>query len=408
MIWFLICAGSLLLAVLTIVLFPLLRAAPQSGGAESPALSLEILREQLDELEERAGRGDRTEYEAERAEIERRALEDAGGAAQPVRSGERPYKGLAAAVAAAVGALSVGLYLMIGEPGALRPDSIPAAGNQQSAHAVTPQQIEGMVAKLAERLQQSPNDPEGWLMLARSYSALGRYPEAAAAFGRASALLPENAQLLSDYADTLAMAQGRTLLGAPEQLIERALKADPRNIKALALSGSVAFERKSYADAIKEWRKVLALVPAESNVAARMRSSIADVEARMQGASAGNQAATAAATSIRGVVSLDTGLRKTVSDADTVFIFARAASGPRMPLAIMRATVGDLPKRFELTDGMGMPNGPSLSDFKQVIVGARVSRTGNALPQPGDLEGYSSVVDLGARDVNIAISSKVP
>lgn len=408
MTWFLICAGLLLIAVLALVLFPLLRPMPQNSGVESSALSLDILREQLDELERRAADGDRAEYEVECAEIERRALEDGGAIAQPVvQASAGPHKGLAAAVAVAVCAVSVGLYLLLGQPAALAPESAPVAGGQQAAHAVTPQQLMGMVAKLSERLQENPNDAEGWLMLARSYTALGRYPEASAAFGRASALIPDNAQLLSDYADTLAMAQGRSLFGEPEKLIQRALAADPRNLKALALSGSVAFGRGNYADAITQWRKILAIVPAGSNVAAGINNSIADAESRLKGMPEASRPTGHVAASVGGVVSLDTGLRQTVSDTDTVFIFARAPSGPRMPLAVMRATVRDLPQRFELNDGMGMPNGPRLSSVKQVVIGARVSRTGSATPQPGDLEGYSSIVDLGAKDVNVAISGRV-
>lgn len=279
MIWFLICAGLLLLAVLAVVLLPLLRPMPQASGVKSSALSLDILREQMEELERRAAQGDCVDYAAERAEIERRALEDGSGDARASEGGEGARKGLAAAIAVSVCALSVGLYVVLGEPQALRPDSV--AENRQAPHAVTPQQIMGMVAKLAGRLEKNPNDPDGWMMLARSYTALGRYSEASAAFGRASSLMPENAQVLSDYADALAMAQGRSLLGEPEKIIRRALKADPRNVKALALSGSAAFERRNYADAIAGWRKILAVVPAESDIAARIKESIADAEARM-------------------------------------------------------------------------------------------------------------------------------
>ncbi|MCK9283261.1 MAG: c-type cytochrome biogenesis protein CcmI [Rhodocyclaceae bacterium] len=406
---FLICAALLAFVSLAIVLAPLLRTAqPDRKAGESSDLSLDILREQLAELEHRAGDVDRSEYEADRAEIERRALEDFGNVSPPAEAVDTPRRGLAATIGLTVCALAIGLYLLIGEPDVLRSGGGPGADGQQAAHAITPQQIQSMVSKLAERLQQSPNDPDGWFMLARSYNALGRYPEAAAAFGRASELMPDNAQLLSDYADTLAMAQGRSLLGAPEALINRALKADPRNVKALALSGSAAFERRKYAAAISEWRKVLAIVPAESGVATSIRNSIVDAESRLSGR-AGEPVSVAATTaSIRGVVSLDAGLRKTVADSDTVFIFARAVSGPRMPLAILRATVRDLPKRFELNDSMGMPDGPKLSDFSQVVVGARVSRSGNALPQPGDLEGYSQTIPLGAGDVSVAIVGTVP
>lgn len=138
-----------------------------------------------------------------------------------------------------------------------------------------------MVARLAEKLQQNPNDGAGWLMLGRSYVTLKRFPEAAAAYGRASQLLPQSADLFADYADVLAMAQGRRLSGEPEKLIARALEIDPRHVKALALSGSAAFERGDYEVAVREWEKILAIVPADSSVAQRIGNSIADAKRRM-------------------------------------------------------------------------------------------------------------------------------
>lgn len=405
---FLIVATLLVVAALAAVLVPLLRAARNTEGTESSALSLQVLREQLGELDNefRAGTLDPAQYETERAEIERRAIEDGHPSAARPLPEKRPVW-LAVAIGSAAIALTVGLYLLLGTPGAMQPASGP--GNpQQNAHAVTPQQILAMVAKLAERLQENPADGEGWLMLARSYNALGRFPEASAAFGRATSLLPEDAQLLSDYADTLAMAQGRRLQGDPETIIKRALAADPRNIKALALSGSAAFERQDYTAAIGEWRKVLAVVPADSDVAQRIHSSIADAEARA-GKSTSPIGATApsAGAAIRGVVSLDSGLRSQVADSDTVFVFARAAAGPRMPLAIKRMTVRELPARFALDDSMSMAGGPKLSDHAQVVVGARVSRSGNATPQSGDLEGHADPVAVGSENVRVTISRPV-
>lgn len=406
---FLIVAALLTAIALAAVLLPLLR--PPRGGAdaaEATDLSLRVLREQLGELESecREGTLDRAQYEKECAEIERRALED--GKAPAAAAADRRRVWLAAATAAAVCAAAIGLYALLGTPAAFQPTA--AAGHAgQNAHAVSPQQIEAMVAKLAERLQANPADGEGWLMLARSYNALGRFPEASAAYGRAFSILPPDAQHLSDYADTLAMAQGRRLAGEPEKIIARALAADPRNIKALALSGSAAFERQDYARAIGEWRKVLEIVPADSTIAARIGNSIADAEQRAGGTPGQPAAAKASAPALAGIVALDSTLRSRVADGDTVFVFARAAEGSRMPLAIKRMTVRELPARFVLDDSMGMAGGPKLSAQKQVIVGARVSRSGNATPQAGDLEGQAGPVVPGAgAEVRVTISAAVP
>jgi cytochrome c-type biogenesis protein CcmH len=409
---FLTIAALLTAVALVAVLLPLLRKPREESGAEATDLSLRVLREQLGELESecREGTLDPAQYEKECAEIERRALED--GAAPAPAPADRRRTWLAAATAVAVCAAAIGLYALLGTPAAFQP---PAAGHaQQNAHAVSPQQIEAMVGKLALRLQDNPADGEGWLMLARSYNALGRFPEASAAYGRAFTLLPPDAQHLADYADTLAMAQGRRLAGEPEKIIARALAADPRNIKALALAGSAAFERQDYAAAIAEWRKVLAIVPAESTIAARIGSSIADAEQRAGGGVPSIAAAQPAAPgqpaagALSGVVALDSNLRGQVADGDTVFVFARAAEGPRMPVAIKRLTVRELPARFVLDDSMSMAGGPKLSEQKQVIVGARVSRSGNATPQSGDLEGHAEAIAPGSANVRVTISRAVP
>lgn len=422
---FVIIAALLTGLALAAILLPLLRKPRQDSSAEATDLSLRVLREQLGELESecRAGTLDAAQYEKECAEIERRAIEDGSAPAAAPADRRRTWLAVATAIAVCVGA--VGLYATLGTPAAFQP-APTAAGGGQNAHAVSPQQIQAMVAKLAERLQDNPNDGEGWLMMARSYNALGRYPEAAAAYGRAFSLLPPDAQHLADYADTLAMAQGRRLAGEPENIIARALAADPRNVKALALSGSAAFERQDYARAGAEWRKVLEVVPADSPIAGRIANSIADADQRAGGGLApaavrpvaapsppvapapGAAPAGASSSAIAGVVSVDPALRSRAAEGDTVFIFARAVAGPRMPLAIKRVTVRDLPARFVLDDSMSMPGGPKLSTQKQVIIGARISKTGSATPGPGDLEGFSEAVATGSSDVRVTISKAVP
>lgn len=407
---FVVVAVVLTAFALAAVLLPLLRKPQAADAAAAKDLSLRVLREQLGELEREVHEGtlEKAQYETECAEIERRAIEDvrADTAAAPVQ--DRRRMALAAGTAIAVCAVAVGLYLKLGTPDAFRD---AADGQQSSSHALSPQQIQGMVARLAEKLQENPADGEGWLMLARSYNALGQYPEASAAYGRAFSILPPDAQHLSDYADTLAMAQGRSLAGEPEKIIARALEADPNNVKALALSGSAAFERRDFGRAIAEWRKILAVVPPDSPLVERIRGSIADAKARMNGGASPAPAADAApaAGAIRGIVALDSSLRGDAGDGDTVFVFARAVSGPRMPLAIKRMTVRELPARFVLDDSLSMAGGPKLSSQAQVVVGARVSKSGNATPQPGDLEGLSEpVAPGGGADVRVTISRKLP
>ncbi|MGE5493578.1 MAG: tetratricopeptide repeat protein, partial [Actinomycetota bacterium] len=308
------------------------------------------------------------------------------------------------------------LYLFLGTPGALT-GKTPATA-QNGGHSVDAQQIAAMVEGLAAKLQENPNDGEGWLMLGRSYGAMGRFPEAVVAYGRAIDLLPPDAQVLADFADVVAMAQGRNLQGQPEQIVRRALQVDPNNIKALALAGTIAFQKQNYPAAIGEWRKILTLVPEDSTVAAGIQGSIRDAENRMAvvaktggsltpAAAQADGPAAAPANAVGGTVSLDASLAGAVSPGDTVFVFARAVDGPKIPLAMMKKTVADLPLRFTLDDSMAMAPNFRLSQYPKVVVGARVSKSGDAMPRPGDLEGLSATVSPGAGNVRIVINKKV-
>lgn len=410
---FVVVAGLLLALVLVSLLYPLLRGGDhgKEAAAKIRELNLAVLREQRAELERDRAEGllDADAYAKALEELERRTLEDAAGAApKGAVTGRRTL--IAGLVGVLVPAGVIALYIFLGEPDALTGGK-PATTAEGGGHAVSPQQIMGMVEKLAERLQQNPNDGQGWLMLARSYSVLGRYPESVAAYGRAIPLLPPDAQMLADFADTVAMAQGRQLQGEPEKIVRRALEVDPKNLKALALSGTIAFDRQDYRAAIGEWRKILALVPAESPIASGIQGSIRDAENRL--AMAGGKVestdlkAEMAAAGVSGSVTLDPALASGVQPGDTLFVFARAVDGPNIPLAIMRKTAAELPLKFTLDDSMAMAPNFRLSQFKQVVIGARISRSGDAMPRSGDLEGLSQPVAPGSGGVKININHKV-
>lgn len=394
------------LAVLAVVI-PLVRMpkVELTSVPKSAAMSLGVLREQLADLEREfaAGRLGAEAYAQEKIEIESRALEDGRQAAPIAVASDARSTKLAAALAIVVPALALGMYFAQGSFKVLN-ENKPVA-QSGAPHALTPQQIVGMVEKLSERLQDNPNDGPGWQMLARSYGVLGRYPESAAAYGRAVSLLPPDAQMLADFADMLAMTQNRRLRGEPEKIVRQALEVDPRNIKALALSGTLAFEGKNYPAAIGEWRKILELVPQDSNAASSVRSSIADAEKRMAGS--GETPLAAPGTTVSGAVNIDPAIRQRVGPDDVVFVFARAANGPRMPLAILRKRVSDLPFRFSLDDSMAMAPNLKLSQFDKVEIGARVSKSGDALARSGDFEGWSEQVTPGAGNINLVIKTQV-
>ncbi len=415
MIWFWFIAGLLIAAALLFVLPPLLRSGHGGAQISRGAVNVNVYRDQLLELEAdlAAGTLSQDRYDEARREIERQLLEDTGEAEAAPASA--PQRGLftAATVGAAVPLLAIGLYFAVGNPDGLVPERV--AGTAES-HGVSPQQVEAMVERLVARLKSEPEDAEGWVMLARTYVALDRFKEAAAAFANAAKRIPGSAQLLADYADALAMAQGRKLQGEPEKLIQRALAIDPNNLKALALAGSAEFEKKQFSAAVSHWQRLANLVPPDSETARAVQGSIA--EARAQGGKAAPASRSAAAETPRksaaagggrvsGSVRLAPELAARVAPGDTVFIFARAAEGPRMPLAILRKQAAELPAKFVLDDSMAMSPGMNISGFERIVIGARVSKTASANPQSGDLEGLSAPVKTGAAGVAVVIDKVI-
>ncbi|HMO47011.1 MAG TPA: c-type cytochrome biogenesis protein CcmI [Rubrivivax sp.] len=386
-------AGALALLLLALWLVPLAlwrRPARSVAPGGAGASNLQVLRAQRLQLDEELAQGgiDAAQHRALRAEIERRVLEEEGVAAAPRRSGST--RGTVWLLLVAMPVLALGLYALLGNPAALAP---PAP--QQAQGQPTPQEVEAMVAKLAERMESRPpgnvDDLEGWVMLGRSYAVMQRYPEAGRAFERALQLAPGDAQLLVDRADVLAMTQGGNLRGEPLRLIEQALHNDPSNLKALALAGTAAFERGDYAGAIGYWGRARAGAPQDSAFAQRLEQGIADARAAAGGTAAAASAAApaAAAGSISGRVSVAPALAARMQPGDTLFVYARAVDGPRMPLAILKRSAADLPLEFQLDDAMAMSPQLKLSAFADIIVSARLSRSGDAMPQSGDLEGQS-------------------
>jgi cytochrome c-type biogenesis protein CcmH len=340
----------------------------------------------------------------------------------PDNPAPRPSGRLLIGLSACVLGLAIAGYAWKGSPG-LKPVTASAAPAPDAEEQAARLQIEAMVDKLAQRLKDKPDDATGWLMLGRSYTVLGRIDDALPAYAKSVALRGDDATALADYADALATKNGGQATPESDALVARALAAQPRHLKALALAGTSAFERADYAGAVRQWEKMAQVLPPDSPDAPRLQASLAEARKRggiapppaMASASAAAPTATDAATattaaadaSVSGTVTLAPALAAKASPTDTVFIFARAAQGPRMPLAVLRAQVKDLPITYKLDDSMAMAPTAKLSGAAQVIVGARISKSGNAIPQPGDLAGESAPVAPGARGVAITISSAV-
>lgn len=377
-------------------------AFDDAAAVQAESLNLAVLRDQARELDAdlRAG--------ALAPELRQQARDDlamqlAGTASTaPARPRGAPQTWTALVLALAIPALAALVYQQVGNPGAL---SLVEQAQQarDGSHQAGPREIAGMVQGLAERLQREPGDREGWFMLARSYAVLGRYHDAAAAYARLARLAPDDPDVLADYADALATANGASLQGEPQALIERALKLDPKHVKALALAGGAAFDGKQYARAIAYWEAALAQAPDDSEFAAATAASIAEARVRLGGTTpTAVQSGQDGAALIAGTVTLSPALTGAAGPEDTVFIYARAPQGAPMPLAIRRAKVKDLPLQFTLKDADSMA-GARLSDHRHVRLVARISRSGSATPAAGDPEAVSDVLGLPARGLTLHI-----
>ena len=296
----------------------------------------------------------------------------------------------------------------------------PVVASGPDALAQAEARISSMVDRLAERLKTRPDDAEGWQMLGRSYATLGKHGQAISAYETALRLRPNEPTLLAELAFSAAITNRRVGGADSAQLLQRALKLDPRNPKALALAGTLSLERKDYQGAVQHWEQLARNEPADSPLGRQIQASIA--QARQL---AGSQSAllpvaddalasiaappprAAAAGTVTGTVTLAPALQGRVAPDDTLFVFARAVNGSRMPLAVLRKQVRDLPLSFTLDDSLAMSPAAKLSSAANVVVGARISKSGKAGAQEGDLQGQLPAVALGTANLKLEIREVV-
>lgn len=416
-IFLIICALLVLVALLFVVL-PLWRRSTASNAVLRNAANLEIFRDQIAEMDADLQNGLLTAelYEQGKRELQSRLLDEVKEDQVAITAVRNPLKVLAISLAVLLPIASVALYWKIGNVNSLSPQAAMAtmsgSGTMRSAESL---------AALEEKVAKNPNDGESLLLLARSYGELERYTDAVKAYDKLTQSVTDEAWIWADYADALAMARGQSLSGPPTKLIEKALALDPNFPKALALAGSAAMERADYAAAVRYWEHLLKGLPADSEDAKMIESGLQQAREFLaqskgkKGAKAvqtmpepdARQSAAQSKERISGTVTLSAALKAKTSPTDTVFVLARAAQGPKMPLAVLRKQVKDLPLQFTLDDNMAMSPQMKLSNFDEVVVVVRVSKSGNAMPESGDLQGTSSTIKPGSTGLKISIDTVV-
>jgi cytochrome c-type biogenesis protein CcmH len=422
--------SAMTLCVLGLLLRPLLKRQAQMTSEQEKTLP--VYRQQFSELEQDLTNGLLTDeqYQTARHELERRVLEETGSieTSSTTSGGLVNLRFVALSLVMIIPAASGVLYWTLGNPAAMtHPAASPMAA--QGGAGDERQMMEGLntlMERLKKKLEQNPNDATGWTMLARSYMAMERYADAVPAFDKAFKLNPNNADMLADYADALAIHQGRKLEGKPETMIQKALKVDPNHVKALMLAGTIAYNRKDFSLAVKDWERARANLPPGSDPedSEQIAAAIGDAKQRMGGApmmAAANapmaQSAmpadhppvkkAGASHAITGKVVLGPGMAgKTLPD--TLFVFAKDVAGPPMPVSIVRASKKDLPFTFRLDDSTSPMPSRKLSDIQTVVIVARLSKSGQAMPGSGDLEGMSQPIKPGTENITVVIDRERP
>ncbi|MFN7122106.1 MAG: c-type cytochrome biogenesis protein CcmI [Hydrogenophaga sp.] len=412
----------LALALVVLALWPLLSVLWRTRAGAVPTMpqqtNLALLREQRAQLDAEFAEGKITpaEFEQAREELARRVIEESAPLDQRVRATHR--HATATTLLLAVPALAIGLYAWLGDWDAVRFEAEQA---QQGA-SVSDADIDTMVRQMTQQLESRPPgqkaDASAWEMLARAHASRQRFADADKAYQRALELTPDNANLLADRADLLSLLQGQSADGEPMRLVNRALEIDPGHPKALALAGSSAYGRKDFVAAQAFWERARERAAPGSPFAQGLESSLEAARAGIA-SQPGGAARLAAAPSdptpavtnhpgVRGQITIAPELQAKLAPGDTLFVFARPVQGPRMPLAVMRvaATAGPLP--FSLDDSQAMAPELRISMHEQVVVEARISRTGQAMPQSGDLQGSSGPVASNSAQLQIKIDSVVP
>jgi len=390
---FLISAALLLILVLVLLLRPFI--FPAKGELTSRRqMNAAIYRDELDKLEaERtAGSISAEDYETSHAEMRQRLFQDTSEEddRSVMGSGKLTIVGLCIFIVV----LSSGLYFSLG-------DATRIAENNAQPQ-MTQEGVEKMVAEFAAKMEKDPSNLKGWAMLARSYRVLGRNQEAAAAYERAGSFVDTDSQLLADYADTLATNANGNFAGKPLALINQALKLDPNNLMALWLSGTASYISGNYKAAVQTWEKLAQQLPPGSEEAKSIEGSIAEARSKAGLPAASPIASAVSGKGISGTIEIAADVKAKLKAGDIVLVIARQP-GERMPVAVLKTTASDFPMRFSLTDALAMNPSAPLSKLSEAAIEVRISKSGMAKPEAGDLISSVQTVKVGSTNVRLLV-----
>ena len=419
---FWIAAVVFVVVAMILVLPGLLRGRTATGKTARREINIAVYRDQLKELE--ADRGSRMisedQFQTAKLELEARLADDALSADTAPEPESVSSRKLGYTLAGILPVAAFGLYFWLGSPAALIEIANGNANAQATADAVPGQHdFMQMIQQVEEKTRTNPDDGEAWAMLAKTYTVMERWPEALQAYEKAATLLPQDASVLSGLAEAVAILNNRVLAGKPMELVAKALELDPNDIKGLELSGIHAYQEKNFAQAAFFFKRLHQQLPPETPYAQDILAAQQEAERLVQTGLTGldnlanpppvadSQPAAGQPATIAGSVDIAPELKSRLAANDTVFLFARPGARGA-PVAAIRSDAGSLPLEFNLNDSMAMNPGNVLSSHKEVMLVARVSKSGNPIAQPGDLEGKISAVKVGATGVRLVIDQVVP
>ena len=402
MLFVLIALGIALFVAVVFLWFLLRERKPMTQASQANA-NAKVYRDQILDLdrEHDSGHISNEEWQQSRDELSLRLLEDTSAVDDPAAKTEKPAIWTAVVLAVALPLGSMGMYMWVGQPEALNPLAL------KTPDQVDPKDLTKMAQTLAEKLQDKPDNLQGWVMLGRTYRTLENFDAALRAYDSALKLSDDD-DLKLERIEVIAMQRQGQFEGEPWNVIREVLQRDPQHFGALLTAGSASYAEGKFADALKYWEQARKPLDANNPDLAGLESAIATVRERLGMPPAKAAPAAASGLNVTGQVNLSASLKSKASPNDVVFIYATPANGDRMPLAIFKTTVSQLPFNFTLDDSTAMAPDRKLSGAGEVMVKVRVTKSGNAMPQSGDLSGSLGPVKVGAKGLKLEIKDQIP